>query len=227
MTKPLGQAVDSHPAKPPPSTSFTGRSVRLEKLEPRHTDDLYEAIGLPEHASLWDYIADGPFQDKESFIPYIERISKSSDPFLYALIDQKGNKAVGFFSLMRIDQANRVVEIGFVVFSPRLQRTTAATEAFYLITSTVFNDLGYRRFEWKCNNLNEASKKAAARFGFQFEGIFRQHMIVKGQNRDTAWFSMLDSEWPALAESFEKWLDPQNFDAEGKQRSTLVAFRDN
>ncbi|KAJ6005072.1 hypothetical protein N7540_012871 [Penicillium herquei] len=227
MTRPLGAAVDDHPARPPPSTSFTGRSVRLEKLDPRHTDDLYEAIGLPEYSALWDYIGDGPFQDKEAFIPYIERISKSPDPYLYALIDLKSNKAVGFFSLMRIDQPNRVVEIGFVVFSPLLQRTTAATEAFYLITSTVFNDLGYRRFEWKCNDLNEPSKKAAVRFGFQPEGVFRQHMIVKGQNRDTAWFSILDSEWPALSKSFEKWLDPQNFDAEGKQRSTLVAFRGN
>lgn len=219
----FGEAVDTHPAKPPSPAPITGRSVRLEKLDPRHTDNLYETIG--QYPEVWNYIPDGPFPDKEPFLPFIERLSKSPDPYMYALIDPSNNKAMGFFSLMRIDQKNRVIEVGFVVLSPLLQRTTAATEAFFLLASTVFKDLGYRRFEWKCNKLNEASKKAAVRFGFQPEGVFRQHMIVKGQNRDTAWFSILDSEWSTLSASFEKWLDPQNFDADGKQRSGLVAFR--
>lgn len=223
MTGQFGIPVDTHPAKPPPATTFTGRTVRLEKLDPRHTDDLYESIG--QHTAVWAYIPDGPFEDKESFIPFIERLSKSPDPYLYALIDVPSNKAVGFFSLMRIDQKNRVVEIGFVVFSPMLQRTTAATEAFYIIAKAVFEDLGYRRFEWKCDSHNEPSRKAAARFGFTAEGVFRQHMMIKGRNRDTAWFSMLDSEWPAVRESFEKWLDAANFDADGKQVSSLVALR--
>ncbi|KAJ5287534.1 hypothetical protein N7478_003220 [Penicillium angulare] len=225
MTRSFGATVDTHPAKPPQPTTLTGRSVRLEKLDPSHTDDLYESIGRSEYDALWDYIPDGPFPDKESFVPFIARLSQSPDPYLYALIDQQTNKAVGFFSLMRIDQKNRAIEIGYVVFSPLLQRTTAATEAFYLLTNAVFKDMGYRRYEWKCNDLNKPSMKAAVRFGFKPEGVFRQHMIVKGQNRDTAWFSIIDSEWPALAESFEKWLNPQNFDAEGKQRSTLAALR--
>ncbi|KAJ5918934.1 hypothetical protein N7454_010078 [Penicillium verhagenii] len=225
MARQFGVIVDTHPAKPPPATTFTGRTIRLEKLEPRHTEDLYESIGLPEYSDIWAYIPDGPFQDKESFIALIERLSKSPDPYVYALIDNASNKAVGFFSLMRIDQKNRVIEIGFVVFSPLLQRTTAATEAFYLIAKAVFEDLGYRRFEWKCDSLNQPSRKAAARFGFTAEGVFRQHMMVKGRNRDTAWFSMLDSEWPGVRESFEKWLDPGNFNADGKQISTLVALR--
>ncbi|KAJ5643758.1 uncharacterized protein N7484_006265 [Penicillium longicatenatum] len=222
MTRQFGVPVDTHPAKPPPAATFIGRTVRLEKLDPRHTDDLWESIG--QHTEVWAYIPDGPFQDKESFIPFIERLSKSPDPYLYALIDAPSNKTVGFFSLMRIDQKNRVVEIGYVVFSPMLQRTTAATEAFYLIAKAVFEDLGYRRFEWKCDSHNEPSKKAAARFGFTAEGVFRQHMMIKGRNRDTAWFSMLDSEWPAVRASFEKWLDAANF-VNGKQVSSLAALR--
>ncbi|KAJ5760785.1 hypothetical protein N7520_007941 [Penicillium odoratum] len=225
MTGKVGLSVDTHPAKPPPATTLTGRTVRLEKLDPRHTDDLYESIGRPELSAIWTYIPSGPFQDKETFTAFIEQLSKSPDPYLYALVDVPSNKAVGFLSLMRIDQRNRVIEIGFVVFSPLLQRTTAATEAFYLLAKAVFEDLGYRRFEWKCDSLNQPSRNAAARFGFTAEGVFRQHMIMKGRNRDTAWFSMLDSEWPTVRESFEKWLKVENFDADGKQIATLVALR--
>ncbi|KAJ5683319.1 hypothetical protein N7462_006484 [Penicillium macrosclerotiorum] len=225
MDRPVGPIVSEGPALPPPQTSLKGRSVQLEPLDPKHTNDLFDAIGQPEQAAVWTYINKGPFEDKASFSEFIISLSQSTDPVFYALIDQSRKKAVGFFSLMRIDLSSRVVEIGYVVFSPVLQRSTAATEAFYLLARAVFRDLGYRRFEWKCDSLNAPSRRAAARFGFTAEGIFRQHMIVKGRNRDTAWFSILDSEWPALQNSFEKWLDPANFDAEGKQRQSLTSFR--
>ncbi|KAJ6166698.1 hypothetical protein N7470_002145 [Penicillium chermesinum] len=221
----VGVPVDAHPAKAPSPSPVDGRAVYLEKLEPRHADDLWEALGPQEYSGIWDYIPDGPFPHKESFVLFIEHISRSADPYLYCLIDKARGKAVGFFSLMRIDQKNRVIEIGYVVFSPLLQRTTAATEAVYLLAKKIFEELDYRRFEWKCNNLNEASKRAALRYGFTFEGVFRQHMIVKGHNRDTAWFSILDSEWPAVRGAFEKWLSPKNFDADGKQIQSLASLR--
>lgn len=225
MDRPVGPPVEIKDALPPPSTTITGRSVELEPLDPRHIDDLYPIIGQPEQAALWTYINKGPFTDKPSFTEVITTFSQSKDPFFYAIIHKPTRKAIGFFSLLRIDLTNRVIEIGFIVFSPFLQRTTAATEAVYLLARTVFEDLGYRRFEWKCDNLNAPSKKAAARFGFTAEGVFRQHLIVKGRNRDTAWFSMLDGEWPVVNGAFEKWLDPGNFDAEGKQVRSLVELR--
>lgn len=222
----LGVPVDTHPAEPPSPAPLEGRSVRLEKLEPHHADDLWEALGAQEFNALWDYIPSGPYADKETFKSlFIDRFSASPDPYLFCLIDKARGKAMGVFSLMRIDQANRVIEIGFVVFSPLLQRTTAATEAVFLLMKKCFVELGYRRFEWKCNDLNEASKRAALRYGFTFEGVFRQHMIIKGRNRDTAWFSILDSEWPVVRDGFEKWLDPKNFDADGKQIHTLASLR--
>lgn len=220
-----GIPVATHPAEKPSPTPLDGRTIRLEKLEARHAHELWEALGSRDYQFIWDYIPDGPFDDKESFVSFIEQNARSSDPYHYALIDKARNKAVGFFSLMRIDSKNRVIEIGFVVFSPALQRTTAGTEAVYLLAKRSFDELGYRRFEWKCNNLNEPSKRAALRYGFTFEGLFRQHMIVKGKNRDTAWYSILDSEWPAVRAAFEKWLDPKNFDAEGKQIHSLVSLR--
>lgn len=225
MDRAIDALVETGPAQAPPRTSFFGRAVHLEPLEPRHADDLYQGVGQPEHAALWTYIPRDHCRDKTTFNELITSLSNSKDAMFYAIILKSTQKAVGFFSLMRIDLPNRVVEIGFVVFSPSLQRTTAATEAFYLLARAVFEDLGYRRFEWKCDNMNLPSKRAAARFGFSHEGLFRQHLIVKGRNRDTAWFSILDSEWPALRESFEKWLDPGNFDADGSQKLSLNAIR--
>lgn len=225
MDRPVGPPVEIYSAQHPPRTTFAGRAVHLEPLDPRHTDDLYEAVGKPEYAALWTYIPKNRSEDKAGFTELIASLATSTDPVFYAIILQSTKKAVGFFSLMRIDTTNRVVEIGFIIFSPALQRTTAATEAFYLLARAVFEDLGYRRFEWKCDNLNAPSKRAAARFGFTEEGVFRQHLIVKGRSRDTAWFSILDSEWPALRSSFDKWLDPGNFDADGNQRSSLNALR--
>ena len=134
-------------------------------------------------------------------------------------------RAVGYASLMRIDAKNRVVEVGNILYGPRLQKTRAATEAMYLMARYVFEDLHYRRYEWKCNALNEPSRRAAERYGFVFEGLFRQHMLIKGQNRDTTWFSMLDSEWPARKAAFERWLDPANFDSDGRQKNSLKAVQ--
>ncbi|KAJ5167884.1 uncharacterized protein N7482_003478 [Penicillium canariense] len=225
MDRPVGPPVEVKQALPPPRTTFTGHSVQLEPLRSSHIDDLYPIIGQPEQAALWTYINQGPFSDKASFTEVITFFAESNDPVFYALIDPTTNKAIGFFSLLRIDLTNRVVELGYIVFSSLLQRTTAATEAVYLVARAVFEDLGYRRFEWKCDNMNAPSKKAAARFGFMAEGVFRQHLIVKGRNRDTAWFSILDSEWPVLKTAFEKWLDPANFDAQGKQLRSLIDIR--
>ncbi|KAJ5493257.1 hypothetical protein N7539_002003 [Penicillium diatomitis] len=225
IKSPVGPRVEVKQAQPPPSTKIAGRSVELEPLGVRHIEHLYPLIGTPNQAALWTYISKGPFTDKTSFTKFMIANVQSEDPFYYAVIDKKTQTPVGFFSLLRIDRTNRVIEIGFIVFSPLLQRTTAATEAVYLLARTVFEDLGYRRFEWKCDNHNAPSKRAATRFGFKAEGVFRQHLIVKGRNRDTAWFSILDGEWPHVKLAFETWLDPGNFDAEGKQLHSLVEIR--
>lgn len=224
MHRGVSFSVHTGSATWPPHQTFTGRCVRIEPLDAKHIDDLYDSLGKLEYHAVWTYLPTGPFQDKESFSQFIESLTQTKDSVFYAVVDQVQGKAVGFFSLMRIDLKNRVVEIGYITFSPLLQRTTTATEAFYLTARTVFEDLGFRRFEWKCDNLNGPSKRAATRFGFTAEGVFRQHMIVKGRNRDTAWFSIIDSEWPSLQVAFAKWLDPLNFDGDGVQRSSLTSF---
>ncbi|KAJ5888091.1 hypothetical protein N7495_008132 [Penicillium taxi] len=209
-------------AKAPNDVSRPGRSVHLEPLNPSHITDLYESIG--SNAELWTFVPDGPFNDKDSFHHFIAAASQAEGVFIYALIDQPTKKALGVLMLMHLDLKNRSVEVG-IIFSPLLQRTTAATEALYLLSKTVFDDLGFRRFEWKCCDTNESSKRAAARYGFTREGVFRQHMIVKGRNRDTVWYSMIDSEWPAFRKAYESWLDPANFDDQGRQRQSLASFR--
>ena len=160
--------------------------------------------------------------DFAAFREYLAKAAASSDPFHYAVIDRASGKAVGTFALMRIEPAHGVIEVGSVTFSPRLKQTPLSTEAQYLLMRYVFDDLGYRRYEWKCDSLNAASRAAALRYGFQFEGIFRQAVVYKGRSRDTAWFSMLDGEWPAIKRGFEQWLDPRNFDAAGAQRRKLA-----
>lgn len=171
----------------------------------------------------------GPFpssdEGRKAFDEFIVNLSQSNDPLYFAAKDKSTGKAIGFMSFMRIDNAHRCVEVGGIMFSPLLQRTPAATECMYLMARHIFDTLGYRRYEWKCNSLNAGSRKAALRLGFTFEGIFRQHMIVKGINRDTAWFSMLDSEWPAVKRAFEAWLDPKNFDDQGNQLASLASLR--
>jgi RimJ/RimL family protein N-acetyltransferase/GNAT superfamily N-acetyltransferase len=207
----------------PQRRAHEGRTVRLEPLEAgRHGDALFEAG--PTDAALLRYLPERPFPDRASFQPWLDRAAASEDPLFFAAIDKASGRAEGRLSLMRMDPAHGVIETGHLLFGPRLGRTPAATEAIYLLARHVFDDLGYRRFEWKCNERNAPSKRAAERFGFAFEGVFRQHMVIKGENRDTAWYAMLDSEWPARRRTFERWLDPSNFDANGRQRLSLSAL---
>jgi RimJ/RimL family protein N-acetyltransferase len=209
-------------ARRPERVTLEGAYVRLAPLNAAaHGDDLWAGTGGAAHESLWRYMHDGPFLDRAAFQLHLERKAVSEDPFLFTIVDRGSGLAVGQAALMRIKPGHRVIEVGNIMFSPALQRTRGATEAMYLLARYVFEDLGYRRYEWKCNTRNEPSESAALRLGFSFEGIFRQHMIVKGENRDTAWFAMLDSEWPARKQEFERWLAPSNFDAEGRQKTPL------
>jgi RimJ/RimL family protein N-acetyltransferase len=222
VATPIGPLVEGPPARRPARTSLQGRVVALAPLDPQvHGDAIYEAVSVEGGDRLWQYLFEGPFADRAAFDLHLQRIAASEDPMFFAILDNASEKAVGYASYMRIEPVHRVIEVGSILYTPRLQQTTLATEAMYLMARHVFEDLGYRRYEWKCNALNAPSRRAALRFGFTFEGIFRQHMIVKGRNRDTAWFSMLDSEWPARKANFERWLDPSNFGADGRQKVAL------
>jgi RimJ/RimL family protein N-acetyltransferase len=213
--------LDLSPAPRPSRATLAGRYVTLTALDPAvHADDLWELTHAPENDSLWLYLFDGPYRERPAFDTAIAAKAASQDYLFYAIVDRATGRAVGWASYLRIEPAHRVIEVGNILFTPALQRMTGATEAMYLMARQVFEDLGYRRYEWKCNSRNEPSRRAAERLGFTFEGLFRQHMIVKGQNRDTAWYSMLDSEWPARKAEFERWLDPANFD-NGKQKTPL------
>jgi RimJ/RimL family protein N-acetyltransferase len=199
---------------------LAGERVRLEPLDPeRHAEALHAAAaGDPR---LWDHLPYGPFADSGELRAHLARQASSSDPLYLAVIDSVTGQARGVASYMRIEPEHGCIEIGHIWFGASLQRTAAATEAIYLLARHAFDDLGNRRLEWKCDAANARSRRAAERFGFTFEGVFRQHMIVKGRNRDTAWFSILDAEWPAIRDAFETWLRPENFDAEGRQRMPL------
>lgn len=213
------------PGPRPQRIRLSGHTVTVEPLDPAtHSASLWLTIGGSGHNALWDYLAEGPFAVEQEFAEYLTRKAALADPLAFVLVENESGKAVGTASLMRIEAPDRVVEVGSIVYSPRLQRTRAATEAMYLLARYVFEELGYRRYEWKCNALNLASRQAAERLGFTFEGIFRQHKIVKGRNRDTAWFSMLDSEWPRQRTAFEAWLDDSNFDSNGRQKRSLREF---
>lgn len=216
---PIGPPVDATPAPRPERRVFEGAHIRLEPLTAAHARDLYAATHGEDRESIWRYLFTGPYADFAGFEAWCANAAQSADPIAWAVIDRSG-KAVGALTLMRIDPPNRVIEVGGITYGTPLQRTTGSTEAIYLLARYIF-DLGYRRFEWKCNDLNAPSKHAALRLGFSYEGVFRQHMIVKGRNRDTAWFAMLDSEWPARRAAFETWLAPENFDANGQQRASL------
>jgi RimJ/RimL family protein N-acetyltransferase len=210
------------PAPRPRRVRLEGRYVDLEPLSASaHSQSLWNAVRGPEHDGLWTYLFDGPFADRNAFDAAVSKKSSTDDPLFFAILDRADGQAVGYASYMRIEPAHRVIEVGGILYTPRLQSTRGATEAMYLMARHIFEDLGYRRYEWKCDSDNDPSRRAAARLGFTFEGLFRQHMIVKGRNRDTAWFSMLDSEWPARKAAFERWLDPANFDDAGRQRSPL------
>jgi RimJ/RimL family protein N-acetyltransferase len=175
------------------------------------------------HDEVWTYLADGPYQSEADLRRALEEKQAGTSAVFFAIVPQATGHIAGYASYMRMDPANGAIEVGNILLAPSLQRTVAATEAMYLMARHIFEDLGYRRYEWKCNALNEPSRRAALRYGFTYEGIFRQHMVIKGQNRDTAWFSMLDHEWPARKRAFEAWLDPANFDAAGQQRRPLSA----
>jgi RimJ/RimL family protein N-acetyltransferase len=218
----LGTPVDSFPAKQPERITVPGRIVTLEPVDVHaHAEALYDASHGPDKERLWRYMPEGPFADRAAFYAALQQKAASADPLLFTIVDKASHRAVGHAALMRIDRNNRSIEVGNVLFTAGLQRTAGATEAMYLLARHAFDDLGYRRYEWKCDSLNARSRRAALRLGFTFEGIFRQHRVVKGRNRDTAWFSMLDSEWPARKASFERWLAPSNFDAAGKQKEPL------
>ncbi len=225
-SQPIGPLVDAHPAKRPQRPTLAGRRVTLVRLQAGpHAQALYEGSHGEGRESVWTYLFNGPFDSLDHFTADVAVKAKADDPLYFAMLENATGRAVGYQSLMRIDPTHRVIEVGGIMYTPALQRTIGATEAQYLFARHVFDDLGYRRYEWKCNDLNAPSKSAAERLGFTFEGVFRQHMIVKGRNRDTAWFSMLDFEWPAVKRGFERWLDPANFDAAGRQKASLSALR--
>jgi RimJ/RimL family protein N-acetyltransferase len=220
--RPIGPLVDAHPAKRPERATMKGRWVTLVPLDAeKHSEALYAGSHGETRTSVWAYLPYGPFANAASFAADIEVKAHSGDPLFFAVVDNDSGRAVGYQSLMRIDPPNRVIEIGHIMYTPAMQRTAGATEAQYLFAQYVFEALGNRRYEWKCDNFNAPSKRAAERFGFSFEGVFRQHMIVKGRNRDTAWFAMLDSEWPARRNAYERWLEPGNFDKDGRQKLKL------
>jgi RimJ/RimL family protein N-acetyltransferase len=216
------------PRPRPTRERLDGSIVRLEPLSvEQHAASLFEAAqGAGSDPHLWDWVSYGPFPDQAAFETWIGSQATSEDPLFFAVVDAITGQALGEVSFLRIEPAHGVIEIGHIWFGGSLQRTRGATEAIFLLARHAFDDLGYRRLEWKCNAANARSRRAAERFGFTFEGIFRQHSISKGKNRDTAWFSIIDREWPAIRQGFERWLADDNFDQHGRQRRSLAEMRD-
>jgi RimJ/RimL family protein N-acetyltransferase len=223
VARTVGSPVDTTPARIPEPVTLSGHFGSVARLDAsRDTAGLWRAFH--GHDEIWTYISRyGPFADEPTFSTWLAERAKLNDPYSYTVLDATG-RALGLVTLMEIRPAMRVIEVGFIVYSPALQRTPLATETQYLLARYVFETLGYRRYEWKCDSLNAPSCRAALRYGFVFEGIFRQHMITKGRSRDTAYFSMLDSEWPARKLAFERWLSPENFDSEGRQKLSLTTL---
>lgn len=214
------------PRPRPARKVLEGRYVRLVPLSAAlHGDGLYEAAAQQGEEDRFRWLPEHVPEGRAAFQPWLEKAEASEDPLYFTVIDKASGKVAGRQTLMRIDPANGVVEIGNILWGPLVARRPAATEAQFLFMRYVFDELGYRRYEWKCNDRNEPSKRAAARFGFSPEGVFRQHLIVKGENRDTAWFSVIDTEWPALRKAYEGWLHPDNFDSDGNQKRRLEDLR--
>jgi RimJ/RimL family protein N-acetyltransferase len=210
------------PCSPPPRSSMEGNYCRIEILDAeKHADDLYTAYADDAAGRIWTYLPYGPFTQFDEYRAWLNKTCLGNDPLFHSIIDLKTNKAIGVASFLRIESAVGVIEVGHINYSPILQRTPIATEAMYLMMCRVFDELGYRRYEWKCDALNAPSRKAASRLGFIYEGIFRQATMYKARNRDTAWYSIIDSEWPGLKKSFKAWLDPSNFDANNQQKKSL------
>ncbi len=224
LGQPVGEAVPGWTARlRPPRSAIAGSFCRIEMLDPAaHAADLFAGNRLDAEGRNWTYLAYGPFERLEDYRAWLDSIAKPEDPLFHTIIDLASGNAVGIASLMRIDPPNGVIEVGHINYSPLLQRKPHATEAMYLLMRRVFDELGYRRYEWKCDNCNGPSKAAAERYGFTFEGVFRQAVIYKGRNRDTAWYSITDKEWPAIRSGYEQWLDAGNFDATGQQKARLA-----
>jgi RimJ/RimL family protein N-acetyltransferase len=226
LGQPIGFAVpDWSPPPRPPREPLEGRFCRVEPLDvERHAADLQAANNEDAERRQWTYLAYGPFDSLHEYVAWMRRVCGGDDPLFHAIVDGATGQAVGVASYLRIEPSAGSIEVGHINYSPRLQRTPAATEAMYLMMRRVFEELGYRRYEWKCDALNEPSRRAAARFGFSYEGIFRQATLYKGRNRDTAWFAVIDHEWPALKAAYETWLEPANFGAAGRQQQSLGAL---
>lgn len=226
--QPVGPPLPDWSPRPlPPRAALDGRHCRLEPIDPeRHANELFEAFAQSDPAN-WTYLPDymGPYASFPAWREWLESASASDDPLWHAIIDKGTSRAVGLAAYLRIDAKSGVIEVGGLNYSKALQRTAAATEAMYLMMRRAFDELGYRRYEWKCDALNAPSRAAAERLGFTHEGIFRQHMVYRGRSRDSAWFSILDREWPRVREALEAWLAPQNFDAEARQRNRLKQLR--
>jgi RimJ/RimL family protein N-acetyltransferase len=221
----LNDLANWQPCPRPARKTLEGRYCRLEALDPvKHGDELFAASMAEGVETRFRYLFDVP-QDRAPYEEWLKRSAASDDPLFYTVVDAATGRAEGRQTLMRITPEHGVIEVGNILWGPAISRTRVATEALFLHARYIFEDLGYRRFEWKCNALNAPSMSAARRFGFSYEGLFRQHMIQKGENRDTAWFAMLDVEWPQIRSAFERWLDPSNFDAQGRQRQPLAASR--
>ena len=222
LGQPVGFAVPGWTPPPRPAREpMEGRLCRLEPLDARaHAADLYAANALDREGRMWTYMSYGPFESNESYRQWVEASSASADPLFFAIVERDSGKPVGVASYLRIEPKGGSVEVGNLAYSPLLQRKPAATEAMFLMMRNAF-ELGYRRYEWKCNALNAPSRAAAQRLGFTYEGIFRQHVVHKGRNRDSAWYAAIDAEWPALKRAFELWLDPENFDESGLQKIRL------
>jgi RimJ/RimL family protein N-acetyltransferase len=220
---PLGPEVGWTPVEPPPRTPLRGQHVLLRPVDAaRDAEPLHSVSHPPEgDRSIWTYLPDGPYESARHLHEALTAAEESTDPLFFTIVRLADERPLGMASYLRIEPEFGSVELGHIWFGVPLQRTTAATEAIYLMASRVFDELGYRRLEWKCNALNARSRRAAERFGFTFEGVFRKHQVVKGRNRDTAWFSIVDEEWPVIRTAFGTWLAPENFDANGRQRLSL------
>jgi RimJ/RimL family protein N-acetyltransferase len=219
--QPVGEAVDWAPGVRLEPVTLTGRTCRLEPLGEEHLDGLYAALCVDSPPSTWTYMPHGPFADPEAFRAYVDQLRALPATVPLAIVLPDG-KPCGIAAYLRIDHTNGTAEVGYITYAVAMQRTTAATEAMYLMAAHAFDVVGVRRYEWKCDSHNEPSRRAAARLGFTFEGVFRQALVYKGRNRDTAWFAVTADEWPQLKARFERWLDPGNFDELGHQRTPLT-----
>ncbi len=221
--QPIGAPVpDWTGCAPIPKTPMHGRTCDVIPLEPSHSTGLHAAFSADQTGTLWTYMPTGPFADEAAYGAWVDGACQSTDPLFFTVIDKSNGSPVGVASFLRIQPENGVAEVGYITFSPALQRTVMATEAMYLMMARVFDELGYRRYEWKCDALNAPSRKAAARLGFSYDGLFKQALVYKGRNRDTAWFSILDKDWPRIKSGFEKWIAPENFDDAGQQLRPLA-----